>query len=58
MYLLYLDEIKINITISIGAATYPDNVKNLEDLINEADNALYSAKRSGRNKVCQPNILI
>ena len=48
------DEIKINITISIGAATYPDNVGDLEDLIREADNALYSAKHSGRNKVCQP----
>lgn len=48
------NEIKINITISIGAATYPDNVNDLEDLVKQADNALYSAKRSGRNKVCQP----
>ncbi|MBZ9688759.1 diguanylate cyclase [Clostridium estertheticum] len=48
------DEIKINISVSIGAATYPDNVFDLEDLIREADNALYSAKHSGRNKVCQP----
>ena len=48
------NEIKINITISIGASTYPDNVEDLEDLIREADNALYSAKHSGRNKVCQP----
>lgn len=48
------DEIRINISISIGAATYPDNVKNLEDLTKQADTALYSAKRSGRNKVCHP----
>jgi diguanylate cyclase len=47
-------ELKINITISIGAATYPDNVQDLESLIKEADNALYAAKHSGRNKVCQP----
>ena len=48
------NEIKIKITISIGAATYPDNVKDLELLIKEADTALYAAKHSGRNKVCQP----
>jgi len=48
------DKIKINITISIGAATYPDNVSDLETLVNQADTALYSAKHSGRNKVCTP----
>jgi diguanylate cyclase len=48
------NEVKINITISIGAATYPDNVAKLDDLINQADTALYSAKHNGRNKVCQP----
>jgi diguanylate cyclase len=48
------DKLKIKITISIGAATYPDNVGDLENLIKESDNALYAAKHSGRNKVCQP----
>ena len=48
------DETKINICISIGAATYPDNVNDLENLLHQADTALYSAKRSGRNKVCHP----
>ncbi|MCB2290068.1 diguanylate cyclase [Clostridium sp. CS001] len=52
-----LDGVKINITISIGSATYPDNVNDLEDVIKQADTALYTAKRSGRNKVCHPNIL-
>lgn len=48
------DETKINICISIGSATYPDNVETLENLVHEADTALYSAKHSGRNKVCHP----
>ena len=48
------DKTKINISISIGAATYPDNVYNLEDLVHQSDTALYSAKHSGRNKVCHP----
>ncbi|MGH4051441.1 MAG: diguanylate cyclase [Clostridium sp.] len=48
------DKLSINLNISIGAATYPDNVTTLENLVSQADIALYSAKRSGRNKVCQP----
>ncbi len=41
-----------NITISIGVATYPSaEFDTSEKLINAADNALYVAKRSGKNKV-------
>jgi diguanylate cyclase len=42
----------INITVSIGAATYPDSVDCLEDIMKQADDALYVAKRSGRDRVC------
>lgn len=42
----------IMITVSIGAATYPDTVQDLEILKEKADNALYEAKRSGRDRVC------
>jgi len=43
---------KKGLTMSIGAATYPSrNIKNMEDLISFADNALYSAKAAGRNRV-------
>lgn len=42
---------KIKITVSIGVSCYPDPVKDLEMLIERADEALYEAKRTGRNKV-------
>jgi len=42
----------INITVSIGVATYPgDGIKNGNDLLKRADNALYKAKHMGRNRV-------
>jgi diguanylate cyclase (GGDEF) domain len=41
---------KIKITISLGVAVYPDTTLEIDKLIEEADNALYKAKRTGRNK--------
>jgi len=41
----------INITISIGVSAYPEVTDNVDNLLGYADNALYSAKRTGRNKV-------
>ncbi|NLV86942.1 MAG: diguanylate cyclase [Clostridiales bacterium] len=43
---------KINITVSIGVASYPDTLDEIERLVEKADEALYKAKRSGRNMVC------
>ena len=40
------------ITISGGIATYPWDAGSAEELLRQADNALYLAKRSGRNQVC------
>jgi diguanylate cyclase (GGDEF)-like protein len=37
-------------TISVGVACYPDTAKDWEELVQQADAALYQAKRSGRNK--------
>jgi len=49
---LLLDNKKINITISIGIAAFPHNAQNLKELLLKADQALYSSKEAGRNKVC------
>lgn len=43
---------KINITISIGLACFDETTKDPALLIDDADKALYQAKRTGRNKVC------
>jgi diguanylate cyclase len=42
---------EINLTISIGIATYQDTTEDPAMLIKDADQALYQAKNSGRNKV-------
>ncbi|MBI4125016.1 MAG: diguanylate cyclase [Deltaproteobacteria bacterium] len=39
------------ITVSIGVATFPEDVKEMDDLIDHADIALYDAKDQGRNRV-------
>lgn len=40
-----------DLTVSIGVATCSSPVAMLTDLIREADNALYRAKRAGRNRI-------
>jgi diguanylate cyclase len=44
------DGTSLEVTISLGVANYPDVP--IDDLIRRADQALYQAKRSGRNRVC------
>lgn len=41
----------INITMSIGVATYPQQADSLEALVKASDVALYAAKEAGRNRV-------
>jgi diguanylate cyclase len=45
------NEASICITISIGVSTYPSVTKDIDMLVENADLALYQAKRAGRNKV-------
>ncbi|HEV7967608.1 MAG TPA: diguanylate cyclase [Candidatus Acidoferrales bacterium] len=39
------------ITVSAGIATYPAHAENSEDLIRAADDALYQAKKAGRDRI-------
>ena len=42
------------VTVSIGAAIYPDDAPNVDALFTAADERLYAAKRAGRNRVVTP----
>lgn len=41
----------IQATISLGVATFPIHGHNIEEVLNQADLALYAAKQAGRNQV-------
>jgi diguanylate cyclase (GGDEF)-like protein len=41
----------VQFTISIGISSHPDNGQSADDLITQADMALYEAKKEGKNKV-------
>ena len=44
---------RINLTVSMGISNFPSHrAKSKEELVKMADQALYDAKRGGRNKVC------
>ena len=42
---------EIRLTVSMGIATYRTGVVSLDNLLTEADDALYRAKREGKNRV-------
>lgn len=41
-----------SVTVSIGAASYPNDVATAGDLVQLTDQMLYMAKKKGRNQVC------
>lgn len=44
--------IECRIGVSIGVAIYPDDATSDEELLKKSDDAMYEAKRGGRNRVC------
>jgi diguanylate cyclase (GGDEF)-like protein len=47
---VYDEDLKV--TVSIGISTYPGDARDVQALIERADEALYQAKQGGRNRVC------
>ena len=50
--LIMIDERPLHFTISIGYASNSDGVRDIHALLKIADDALYRAKETGRNRVC------
>lgn len=48
----FLTGVDGTVTVSIGAAAYPDDAATAGDLVYLADQMLYKAKERGRNRVC------
>ena len=46
---LELDGLELSTTVSIGAAIYPDDGNSFDELYRQADLAMYTAKREGRD---------
>jgi GAF domain-containing protein len=46
-----LGQLGARLTVSVGVATYPGLSDNVEELVRNADAALYKAKRAGKNRV-------
>ena len=49
--MLEIDGKTVRRTVSVGVASYPEDALNPADLVQKADDALYRAKRSGKNCV-------
>ena len=49
--IIYQGQILPCVTFSAGVSTYPSDHSSIDDLMRNADNALYQAKRAGRDRV-------
>lgn len=50
--LILSQELSLYVTMSVGVAAFSPSLNSLECVIKAADDALYTAKREGRNQVC------
>jgi diguanylate cyclase (GGDEF)-like protein len=53
--IFHTDRGELNVTLSLGVASFPSHAHTRENLVERADAALYMAKDNGRNKVCSWN---
>ena len=42
----------LSTTVSLGLAAYPEDAKDMDDLLKKVDSALYQAKSMGKDRVC------
>jgi diguanylate cyclase (GGDEF)-like protein len=47
----FIENQEITISASIGISVFPENGANATDLLQQADTAMYSAKRDGKNRI-------
>lgn len=47
-----IDGEELGASISVGVASYPSHASDVKELLQRADEAMYNAKRSGKNQVC------
>lgn len=43
---------ELNLTVSVGISSFPEDGKLIQELIDKSDLALYKAKQTGRNRIC------
>lgn len=46
-----IDGLTLQVSCSIGVALYPDNAASVSELMRSADQAMYRAKKGGRDQV-------
>ena len=47
-----IDGEELRASISVGVASYPSHASAVKELLQRADEAMYNAKRSGKNQIC------